>query len=142
MNEFEPGIFNSGMVLNYLLRKRSSFTLYLEDGTKLTGTLLGWDADFLLIKEGKYLQMVRINMISRLQAELDQIIAKDSAVLQENLTQSISETPKENAYTSSPLAKFKPTLTEVKAPPTVNENNNSDQKGDFKDKLEQLVRNW
>lgn len=142
MNEFETGVFNSGLVLNYLLRKRSSFTLYLDDGAKLVGTLLGWDADFLLIKEGKFLQMVQIKKILRLQAELEQIMAIDSEVMQKNLNPPAIEGTKINSSAADILTKFKPTLTEVKTPSTDRENANSEGKVDFKDKLDHLVRNW
>lgn len=141
MNEFDTGIFNSGLVLNYLLRNKNSFTLYLEDGAKLNGTLLGWDADFLLVKEGKFLHMVRITAISRLQADLDQLIQGDQEVRRENPNPPPIEVPKVNSFTStsSPLSKFKPTLTEVK---TSLDKEDSGDKGDFKDRLDHLVRNW
>ncbi len=142
MNEFEPGVFNSGLVLTYLLRNKSSFTLYLEDGAKLSGTLLGWDADFLFVKESNYLQMVQLKKITRLQTELEQNIAADPVVRQENSNPSKTEANRINATASSTLPKFKPTLTEVKTPSTVNDNNNSEEKRDFKNKLDQLVRNW
>lgn len=142
MNEFETGVFNSGMILNYLLRKKSSFTLYLEDGAKLTGTLLGWDADFLLIKDGKFLQMIRINKVLRLQSELEQIIAMDSTVMQEDLNPTSIEANKITSTSADIKAKFKPTLTEVKNPSIDRENESSEDKGDFKDKLDHLVRNW
>lgn len=146
MNEFETGICNSGLVLNYLLRTKNSFTLYLEDGAELNGTLLGWDADFLLVKEGKFLHMVRISRILRLQADLERIIQADSGVVRENPNPSSVEAPKVNAFTStstsSPLSKYKPILTEVKTPPAGSENTTSGEKGDFKNRLDQLVKNW
>lgn len=144
MNELETGILNSDLVLNYLIRNKNSFTLYLEDGTKLNGTLLGWDANFLLLKEGKFLHMIRISSISRLQADLDQIIQVGSEVKRENSIPPPVEAPKANTMisTSSPLSKFKPTLAEVKTASTNNENNNSVEKEGFKDRLDQLVRNW
>lgn len=144
MNEFDIGIFNSGLVLNYLLRNKNSFTLYMEDGAKLNGTLLGWDTDFLLVKEGKFLHMVRITAISRLQAELDQLLQGDQEVRRENPNPPSIEAPKGNSFTSisTPLSKFKPTLTEVKTPPEREEKIDSGDKGDFKDRLDQLVRNW
>lgn len=142
MNEFETGIFNSGLVLNYLLRNKSSFNIYLEDGAKITGTLLGWDADFLLIRDGKFLQMVRIKKILRLQAELEQIIAMDSTVIKENLNPPSNEPSRINSLSSNSMAKFKPTLTEVKTPPTTHENEISEVKSEVKDKLDHLVKNW
>lgn len=144
MNDFNAGIFTSGLVLNYLLRNKNSFTLYLEDGARLNGTLLGWDADFLMIKEGKALHMVRITAISRLQADLDQLLQSDQEVKWENPNPPPIEVPKVNSFTStsSPLSKLKPTLTEVKTSANREENNNSGDKGDFKDKLDKLVRNW
>jgi sRNA-binding regulator protein Hfq len=144
MNEFEIGILNSDLVLNYLFRNKNSFTLYLEDGAKLSGTLLGWDADFLLLKEGKFLHMVRLSRISRLQADLEQITQAGSDVKREKSISTPVEAPKVNTLTStsSPFAKLKPTLAEVKTPPASNENNSSAEKEDFKDRLDQLVRNW
>ncbi|NLY76238.1 MAG: hypothetical protein GX075_13225 [Firmicutes bacterium] len=140
MNEFNAGIFNSSLVLNYLLRKKSDFILYLEDGAKLSGTLLGWDSDFLLIKDGKYLQMVRINKILRLQAEMDQISAVDSAAVTTEYSSS-SNADKTMASGNTVPPKLKPVLTEVKTPATGAEN--SGAKGnDFKERLDNLVRNW
>lgn len=143
MNEFEPCVFNSGLVLNYLLRKKNSFTLYLEDGAKLTGTLLGWDADFLFVKENINLQMVQLKKITRLQTELEQIIAVDEdSVAQQEKFSPPPEVTRINSTAAGPLAKFKPTLTEVKSTPIVNENDNPEEKGDFKSKLDHLVKNW
>ncbi len=142
MTEFETGIFNSGLVLNYLLHNRSNFTIYLEDGAKIAGTLLGWDADFLLIKEGKFLQMIRINKILRLQADLEQVIRMDSPVIQENFNQHSIETTRNNSSNNNTLTKFKPALTEVKTPAAERESENLETKSDFKDKLDHLVKNW
>ncbi|NLW46483.1 MAG: hypothetical protein GXY86_03990 [Firmicutes bacterium] len=144
MNELETGFLNSNLVLNHLIRDKNSFALYLEDGTKLNGTLLGWDADFLLIKEGKFLHMVRISRISRLQADLEQIIQVGSDVKRENSSPPPVEAPRVNTLTSTltPLVKLKPTLAEVKTPPSNNDDNISAEKEGFKDRLDQLVRNW
>lgn len=141
MNEFDAGIFNSGLVLNYLLRKKNDFILYLEDGTKLSGTLLGWDSDFLLIKDGKYLQMVRIKKILRLQAEIDQISAIDSAAVPDEYSSS-SNANKAMASRSTVPAKLKPVLTEVKIPAAGAENSGVKENNDFKERLDNLVRNW
>lgn len=140
MNEFETGVFNSGLVLNYLLRKKISFTLFLADGFKLTGTLLGWDADFLFVKDGNNLQMIQIKKVTRLQTDLEQIIAVDSIVKQENFTPPPVETNQIAINPPSVLSKYKPTLSEVK--PAADENTDSDKKGEFKNKLDQLVKNW
>jgi chromatin remodeling complex protein RSC6 len=90
------------------------------------------------------LHMIRISRISRLQADLDQIIQVGSEVKRENSIPPPVEAPKANTMisTSSPLSKFKPTLAEVKTASTNNENNNSVEKEGFKDRLDQLVRNW
>lgn len=147
MNEFETGVFNSSLIFNYLLRTKSSFTLYLEDGSKLNGTLLGWDADFLLIKEGKFLQMIQIKKILHLQAEFDQIVAVVSAVTRvDSAPSSLGNDIIDSTIKIGPIAdtvsKFKPTLTEVKTPLNESEKTDSREKNEFKDKLDHLVRNW
>ncbi len=141
MNEFNAGILNSSLVLNYLLRKKTDFILYLEDGTKLSGTLLSWDSDFLLIKDGKYLQMVRINKILRLQTEMEQISAIDSAVVPDEYSSSPNSN-KAMASRSTVPAKLKPVLTEVKTPAAGAENSGAKENNDFKERLDNLVRNW
>lgn len=139
MNESEFNVLNSGLVLNYLLRKKNAFTLYLDDGVKLTGTLLGWDADFLLVKDGNLLQMVRFGKIARLQAGLEQLMAVDNSVKQNNPE---TETTDSNPSLSSVFSSFKPTLTEVKTPSGSPGKSNSDEKSDPKNRLDQLVKNW
>lgn len=142
MNEFDTGIVTSSLVLNYLLRNKSNCTLYLEDGVKLNGVLLGWDNDFLLIKEGKFLHMAQLKRVLRLQAELDQITGMTGESTVESVNQPFIESNKSISITAGPLSKFKPTLTEVKAPTAIKETDNSEAKSDFKNKLDQLVKNW
>lgn len=143
MNEFELSVLNTGLILNCLLRKKSKFTVYLDDGLKLTGTLLGWDADFLLIKEGDFLQMVRFGKITRLQAELDEILATDNPVTQNNSNPASTEMMKFNpSPSSSVLSNFKPILTEVKTPSGNSEKVNPGERSDSKNRLDQLVKNW
>lgn len=139
MNESEFNVLNSGLILNYLLRKKSAFTLYLDDGVKLTGTLLGWDADFLLVKEGNLLQMVRFGKITRLQTELEQLMAVDNGVKQNNPE---TVTTNSNPSPSSVFSSFKPTLTEVKTPSGNPGKSTSGKKSDPKNRLDQLVKNW
>lgn len=141
MSELEYGVCNSGLILNYLLQKKSDFTLYLDDGTKLSGTLLGWDADFLLLKEGKSLQMVRLSKITRLQTELEQLTALNNQFRPAISSPDIIETTKFNPSQSNVLSNYKPTLTEVKTP-SVNSEKNPEEKSDSKNKLDQLVKNW
>lgn len=140
MNEVEFSVYNSGLILHYLLRKKSDFTLYLDDGTKLSGTLLGWDADFLLIKEGKSLQMIRFGKVTRLQTDLEQLTELDNQLKRNLSSQVPSETTK---FTPSPsdVLSYKPTLTEVKPSPVRSEKN-AGESSDFKNRLDQLVNNW
>ncbi len=142
MNKLELSVFNSGLILNYLLRNKSAFTLYLDDGTKLKGVLLGWDAEFLLIKEDHFLQMIRLGKITRLQAEWDQLIATDNLLMQDNPNPPVAETAKLNPSPSSVLSNFKPTLTEIKTPSVSSEKSNSGERSDSKNRLDQLVNNW
>lgn len=142
MNESEFNVFNSGLILNYLLRKKSAFTLYLDDGEKLTGTLLGWDADFLLVKEENFLQMIRFGKIVRLQTDLEQLIAVDNTVMQNNSKPLLNETTKSNPAPSSVFSNFKPTLTEVTTTSDNSGKSNSREQGDPKNRLDQLVKNW
>lgn len=141
MNEFDTGIITSSLVLNYLLRTKSNCTLYLEDGVKLSGILLGWDNDFLLIKEGKFLHMVQAKKVLRLQAEIDQITGASENTL-ENPNHPFVESNRPNSFVVGSVPKFKPTLTEVKAPAAIKEADDSEAKNDYKDKLDQLVKNW
>lgn len=134
MSELEFSVYNSGLILHYLLRKKSNFSLYLDDGTKLSGILLGWDADFLVIKEGKSLQMIRLGRITRLQTELDN-------QSQPNLSSpALTETAKINPSPSDVLT-YKPALTEVKTP-SVNSEKKAGENSDSKYRLDQLVKNW
>ena len=140
MSEVEFSVYNSGLILHYLLRKKNNFTLYLDDGTKFSGTLLGWDTDFLLIKEGKSLQMIRFGKVTRLQTELEQLTELDNQLKPNLSSPAPSETVK---FTPSPsdVLSYKPTLTEVK-PSTVRSEKNTGESSDFKNRLDQLVNNW
>jgi len=138
MSELEFSVWNSGLILHYLLRKKNEFTLYLDDGTKLTGTLLGWDADFLLIKEGKFLQMIRFSKVTRLQTELEQLTELDNQLKRNISGPALTETAK---FNPSDVLSYKPTLTEVKTP-SVKSEKNSGEKSDSKYRLDQLVKNW
>ena len=142
MNEGELGVLNSGLVLNYILNKKSVFTLYLDDGAKLTGTLLGWDADFLLIQDGGFLQMVRLGNVTRLQAELEQVITVDKLAGQNKPNRLENESRNSNPSPPDVLSNFKPTLTEVKTTSSNFEKRASEERSDPKNRLDQLIKNW
>ena len=140
MNQFEHGVFNSSLLLNYLLRKKNNFTIYLEDGSNFTGTLLGWDSDFLLLKEDQFLQMVRLEKIIRIQTELKQLPAEDNLVRQDNSSPTPTVNNTIDSVQASALSK-KPTFTEVK-PTEGPKNNSSGEPNDSKTRLDQLVKGW
>lgn len=71
----EPGFYNSGLILKNLLQNQYLVLVYLEGGTSITGTILGWDADYLLVRETKNLQMVPMQKVLRLQVDLAEILS-------------------------------------------------------------------
>lgn len=141
MNEFEPGVFNSDLLLNYLLRKKTDFTIYLEDGSKFTGILLGWDSNFLLLKEDQFLQMVRLEKIIRIQTELKQLPAGDNLVAKDNPNPTPTTTSTIDSIQASALSK-RPTFTEVKTTAEDPKSNSSGEHSDSKTRLDQLVKGW
>lgn len=141
MNQFEHGLLNSGLILNFLLQKQNNFTIYLEDGSKFTGTLLGWDSDFLLLKEDQFLQMVRLGKIIRIQTELKQLPIEDRPAVQDNPNPNPPVTNTIDSIQASALSK-KPTFIEVKTPAEGPNNNSSGEHSDSKTRLDQLVKGW
>ncbi|MGE5582111.1 MAG: hypothetical protein ACM3X9_06180 [Bacillota bacterium] len=78
MSEIDLNSFNnSGQIFSHLLKNKTILTLFLDDGTKLTGRLLGWDNDFLVILYNKTLQIVAARKVNRLQAELENTPASE-----------------------------------------------------------------
>lgn len=141
MNQFEHGLLNSGLILNFLLQKQNNFTIYLEDGSKFTGTLLGWDSDFLLLKEDQFLQMVRLGKIIRIQTELKQLPIEDRPAVQDHPNPNPPVTNTIDSIQASALSK-KPTFIEVKTPAEGPNNNSSGEHSDSKTRLDQLVKGW
>jgi len=141
MNQFEHGLLNSGLILNFLLQKQNNFTIYLEDGSKFSGTLLGWDSDFLLLKEDQFLQMVRLGKIIRIQTELKQLPIEDRPAVQDNPNPNPPVTNTIDSIQASALSK-KPTFIEVKTPAEGPNNNSSGEHSDSKTRLDQLVKGW
>lgn len=74
MIDFNSSAFlNSGQVFSHLLLNKTPITIYFEDNSKISGIMLGWDANFLLIHDGKTLQIVQLTKFIRLQADLGAI---------------------------------------------------------------------
>lgn len=137
MNERElNGFFNSSLIFDQLLKNKTMLTAYLEDGTKLSGRLLGWDDNYLLILYGKTLQMIPAGKLARLQAELENVpVAEAPEVSEEPI---IPERPKPK-FTPEP-AEGSEIKDQLMAEKTLNASNKD--KPPAKERLDHLVKNW
>jgi hypothetical protein len=140
MNERElANLFNSGLVFNHLLKNKTPLILYLEGGAKISGRLIGWDQNYLIMLCEKSLQMVPNHKLERLQAEFDNIPNAESR-----------DTTEKNADPElfSPISKPKFTLepgegTEIKDQIMASKPQNTDTDSvPAKERLDHLVKNW
>jgi hypothetical protein len=130
MNEKElNGFFNSSLAFNHLLKNKCALTAYLDDGTKLSGCLLGWDQEFLLILFGKTLQMIPAGKLVRLQAELDNVPLAEAPEVPELSKPKFTPEPAEGNEIKDQLMADKIQNTNKDLPPA-------------KDRLDHLVKNW
>jgi hypothetical protein len=121
-----PGLINSDWALGHLVKNKTLLTVYLEDGTVLTGTVLGKDDVFLLIMEDTILHMIQINKLIRIQSEVSLDSIADLLGKSGNLKPKVIPVINEQ-NNPPPLA------------PSAEDNSNKDH---FKNRLDQLVRNW
>ncbi len=124
--------YNSELIFNYLQQNKNVLTAYLQDGTKLSGRLLGWDSDFLLVLYGKTLQVIPREKLLRLQAELDNTkeeIVEERTVISDLPKPKITPEPTEGSEIKDQLMADKAKNANKDTPPT-------------QDRLENLVRNW
>lgn len=130
MSNFElSGLLNSSILFNHLLQNKLSLTIYLDDGTNVKGTLVGWDVDYFIIRDGETIQMIRAQKLARLQTELGNPTSASVSIK--------SEAPK-------PREKIKPVINEIKESFVVEESSEEfgQNKGHFKERLDKLVKNW
>jgi hypothetical protein len=122
-------LFNSSLVFDHLIKNKSSLTAYLEDGSKLSGRLLGWDPQYLIILYGKTLQVVPAGKLLRLQAELDntQTVPEPPAI-PEATKPKFNLEPMESTSLKDQIMAAKPQNTDIDSPPA-------------KDRLDHLVKN-
>lgn len=131
MNELElNSFFNSSLIFDLLIKNKSALTVYLEDGTKLSGRLLGWDADYLLILYGKTLQVIPTGKLVRLQAELDSAPAVESPAAPELPKPKFTPEPNEGSD-------IKDQIMAEKSQNAINKD-----KPPAKERLDHLVKNW
>jgi hypothetical protein len=139
MNERElSGFFNSSLIFDQLFKNKTILTAYLEDGTKLSGRLLGWDVNYLLILYGKTLQIIPAAKLIRLQAELENVSPAE-AVAPEAFEAPVIPEPSKPKFTLEPEegTEIKDQLMAEKA-----QNETNKDKPPAKDRLDHLVKNW
>ncbi|HEX3047031.1 MAG TPA: hypothetical protein VHY08_19915 [Bacillota bacterium] len=121
-----PGLINSDWAFGFLLKNKTVLTVYLEDGTVLRGTVLGKDEVFLIIMENTILHLAQISKIIRIQTEVN--------------VDSIAELL---GKTGNQKPKVIPVINDQNNPPplasSAEDNSNKEH---FKNRLDQLVRNW
>jgi hypothetical protein len=71
----EPGFYNSGLILKNLLQNQFEIRVHLEGGTAVSGTVLGWDADYLMLRQEKKLQMIPMPKVLRLEVDLNEVMS-------------------------------------------------------------------
>jgi hypothetical protein len=129
MNEKEiDTLFNSSLVYNYLIKNKFPLTAYLEDGSKISGELTGWDQDNLIIHSSKTLQVVPTGKLVRLQAELEDIPMETSVT---------PELPKPK-FTPEPIV-GKEVKDQIMASKSQSAEKDLPQ---AQDRLDHLVKNW
>ena len=139
MNEKElNGFFTSSLIFTQLVKNKTMLTAYLEDGTKLSGRLLGWDNDYLLLLYGKTLQMIPAGKLVRIQAELENVPTTETPEVFEVEAPVIPERPKPK-FTPEPAEgnEIKDQLMAEKA-----QNATNKDKPPAKERLDHLVKNW
>lgn len=126
MNKFlNMEIQNSNSIFEYLFHNKIPAHAFLEDVTQLKGALIGWDDNFLLLLDGEKIQLISLKRLLRLEADTVKIIEK-------NVPKPELVKPKISAV-----------INEIEAPAQAEKEKSADgQNKQFKDRLDQLVRNW
>ena len=112
-------------IFGILFQNQQVLEIYLEDNSKLIGSLQGWDPDYLLIQDENSLQIIPGNKIMRLKVALN-----DLACLKTNTNQNIIHKLTPNAIEVAQPESSIPVEAEnlTKSDPPV-------------DRLNQLIRN-
>lgn len=100
MPRSDPGFFNSSLILKNLLHNQFLVAVHLEGGAAVSGTLLGWDSEYLLIREDKNLQMVPMPKVLRIQVDLEEIMSVQA------LSGAADEAPRLSSAAGDPAAAY------------------------------------
>lgn len=142
VNNGDSGLITSDVLFGYLITQKIALTVYLEDGTTLTGIVLGRDDVFLLLMENTILRMIQIAKIIHLHADVNFAI-EDLPVQLNGLNPKVILTK----GASAPQTAMSGAATGKVIPPgpgaaPVPSSEGQSTKENFKNRLDQLVRNW
>jgi hypothetical protein len=135
-------LITSDMIFSYLVNNKTMLSFYLEDGTILTGTVLGRDEVFLMIMENTILRLIQIAKINYLQADLNFTIEDlpgQLSALKPNISPAVYGSINGGAVNGGSVNGGALTGTETASVSALNPEKQS-TKEHFKTRLDQLVR--